>query len=98
VTEARSRHRLVTEGMVVELGTRQWAGVPALTGVLDDGTGRIVLAFTGRQDLPGLAVGTRCRGEATAAPDPHGPLLVLWNPRYELVAETGEELRVPPEW
>ena len=98
IGETRPRQRLVAEGVVTELSTRQWAEVPALVCVLDDGTGRVLLAFTGRQDLSGLVVGVRCRVEATAMPDPHGELLVLWNPRYELLAASDAELTVPPEW
>ncbi len=98
IAETRARQRLVAEGVVTDTDIRQWAGVPALACALDDGTGQVVLAFTGRQELPGLVPGARVRVEATAMIDPHGPLLVLWNPRYELLAESENELRVPPEW
>jgi hypothetical protein len=85
VVNAVPRVRLVTTGVVTAACHRQWAGVPAYACELDDGSGRVLLAFTGRRRPPGLDVGMRCRVEGTAQPDPHGKLLVLWNPIYELL-------------
>ncbi|MHB8681373.1 MAG: hypothetical protein ACYDA2_04670 [Acidimicrobiales bacterium] len=85
VATATARQRLVAEGTIQTVGTRQWAGVAACACELDDGTGRVVLAFTGRSAVPGMVVGARCRVVGTCMPDPHGPHFVLWNPGYELL-------------
>lgn len=85
IAELGPRRRLVATGTIASRSIRQWAGVPVQAYEFDDGTGTVVLAFTGKRERLGLAVGRRCVVEGTATPDPHGPALVLWNPGYELL-------------
>jgi len=51
--------------------------------MLDDGTGRVVLVFVGRERVPGIEVGARCRIQGTAWVQ-QGQL-TIWNPNYELI-------------
>ena len=61
------------------------AGSPSLEATITDGSGSILVVWTGRRKIAGISPGKRLvvsgRGAATG---PHGRLLVF-NPRYELL-------------
>jgi hypothetical protein len=54
--------------------------MPAFICQLEDGSGRLSIAFGGARPIPGFVPGVRCTVEATALTN--GRALVLWNPYY----------------
>jgi hypothetical protein len=79
---ARPRCRLVAAGTIVESATYLSRRGHAWRCLLDDGTGRIELLFTGRPEIKGLAKGARCKVEGTITR--WEGRLILWNPIYQL--------------
>lgn len=80
---AAPRTRVLATGELTAAGRGRLGRSRAYLCRLDDGTGRITLAFSGRESVPGVVVGTRCRIEGTAQLVEE--LLVVWNPLYELL-------------
>lgn len=72
-------------GTVRALTIRPRAGTPALEADLYDGSGVVTLVFVGRRTIAGIEPGRRLRatGRVTAS---EGRRL-MFNPRYELLAE-----------
>lgn len=59
----------------------------ALRARLFDGTGSLDLCWTGRRDMPGIEPGRRIVVAGMVARcEPGRPELVMYNPRYELIA------------
>lgn len=85
IGEAEPREQITVAGEISSLRIVPRAGCPSLEATVSDGTGSLVIAWTGRRHIPGVAPGKRLvvSGRGT----PHGAkgrLLVL-NPRYELL-------------
>ncbi len=77
------------EGTVVgEIGSVRIvprAGSPSLEATITDGSGSLVVVWTGRRKIAGVAPGKRLVVSGRGAPSgPKGRLLIL-NPRYELL-------------
>ncbi|MBV8159370.1 MAG: OB-fold nucleic acid binding domain-containing protein, partial [Acidimicrobiia bacterium] len=72
-------------GEISSLRVLPRAGSQSLEATITDGTGSVVVVWTGRREIAGVAAGTRLvvsgRGAATG---PQGRLL-LFNPSYELL-------------
>jgi hypothetical protein len=72
-------------GEVTSLRIVPRAGSPSLEATLNDGTGSLLVVWTGRRKIAGVAPGKRLvvsgRGAATG---PKGRLL-MFNPSYELI-------------
>jgi hypothetical protein len=51
------RQRVAVAGTVVSVTPVRWAGGPVLEVEIDDGTGSLLLAFFGRHQISGVAVG-----------------------------------------
>jgi amino acid transporter len=84
IGEARWREQVTIEGTVVEcLHERLEGASPAHVLILSDGTGRMGLAFVGRDHIAGLDLGARVR--ATGRVGQHRRRLALLNPSYQLV-------------
>ncbi len=85
IAEARPREEISVVGEISTLRIVPRAGSPSLEAVLSDGTGTLVVAWTGRRHIAGVAPGKRLvvsgRGMAQG---PKGRLLMV-NPRYELL-------------
>lgn len=77
------RARVRVEATVTAAGMGRLGGTRAYWCVLDDGSGCVAVAFTGRDHVPGLVVGARCRIDGTVR-DVEGRLTVC-NPGYELL-------------
>lgn len=80
VDGAGARQRVVLAGTVVSVARRCPAGAPTLEAVLDDGTGRILLRWLGRDHVPGVRTGARLAARGTVLEE-RGRLVVL-NPAY----------------
>lgn len=61
-------------------------GSPSLEVTLTDGTGSLVIVWTGRRRMPGVTPGRRMVVTGRGAPIGPGGRLLLYNPRYELLA------------
>lgn len=72
-------------GTVRALTIRPRAGTPALEADLYDGSGVVTLVFVGRRTIAGIEPGRRLRatGRVTTADGRR----LMFNPRYELLAE-----------
>jgi hypothetical protein len=57
-----------------------------LEATVKDGTGSLVVMWTGRTHIAGIAVGRRLMVTGRGAPTGRGGRLVVLNPRYELLA------------
>ena len=79
--EATGRCRIVATGEVVATSVGRLGPSRTYICTFDDGTGRAALVFTGRPEVTGLTVGSRCRVVGTAQ-SIAGELMVL-NPEYE---------------
>jgi hypothetical protein len=82
VADARERHRVVVTGKVVGAERCIWRSAAVQMFALDDGTGRLSLAFGGVRPIPGMVDGALCTVEGTALADERG--IVLWYPFYRL--------------
>ena len=87
LADAAPRRRVRVTGRVTAAAAGRAGGSRAYLCVLDDGTAKVTLAFSGRNQVPGLAVGTLCRIDGTAC-QLDGFLTVL-NPSYDLLGENG---------
>lgn len=72
-------------GTVRALTIRPRAGTPALEAELYDGSGVLTLVFVGRRTIAGIEPGRRLR--ATGRVTSHEGRRLMFNPRYELLAE-----------
>lgn len=85
IGDAKAREEISVVGEISSLRIVPRAGCPSLEAVINDGSGSLVVAWTGRRSIAGVAPGKRLvvsgRGMAQG---PQGRLLIL-NPRYELL-------------
>ena len=85
IGDAEARQEITVAGEISSLRIVPRAGTPSLEAVIKDGSGSLVVVWTGRRHIPGVAPGKRLvlsgRGSA------HGPggRLTVLNPRYELL-------------
>src|SRR5262245_12039365 len=84
IADARPRTRVSVAGVVTAAEVAPWAGGPVLEVVVDDGTGQLVLAFTGRQRLAGVVPGRPL--VAAGVIRLHRGRHMLMNPAYLLAA------------
>jgi hypothetical protein len=84
IADVAPRRRVVVTATVVAAEVSQWQSLPAFVCQLDDGTGRLAVAFGGPRSIPGFVPGARCTVEATALSN--GRALLLWNPLYRFEA------------
>jgi RecG-like helicase len=84
LSDAQPRTRIEVTGQVTATAQSRIADSRAYTCQLDDGTGHIIIAFTGRSNVPGVRVGARCSIEGTV--QERDGSLVVFNPGYEIEA------------
>jgi hypothetical protein len=72
-------------GEITSLRIVPRAGSPSLEATITDGTGSLVVVWTGRRKIAGVAPGKRLVVSGRGAP--HGPKnrLLIFNPSYELL-------------
>jgi len=80
----QARQRVRIAGRVADAGARAWAGGEVFECVLDDGTGRITLAFLGRRSVAGLEAGAVIAADGTVGTH-RGRALIL-NPLVTFLA------------
>jgi len=85
ITELPPRSEGTVVGEITSLRIVPRAGSPSLEATINDGTGSLLVVWTGRRKIAGVAPGKRLvvsgRGAATG---PKGRLL-MFNPSYELL-------------
>ena len=85
IGEAEPRQEITVAGEISSLRIVPRSGTPSLEVTVKDGSGSLVIVWTGRHHIPGVAPGRRLvvSGRGTA----HGSngRLTLLNPRYELL-------------
>jgi RecG-like helicase len=84
IAEVRPRSRAAVAGTIETVRVQPFGGVPSLECTIDDGTARLIIAFLGRRQVPGIEVGTRIRAEGMVGT--HRGELALLNPLYEILA------------
>lgn len=84
VADAVPRGRVAVTGTLTGAGHGRWRTMPAWTAVLDDGSGCLLLVFTGVRAVPGVVAGARLAVEGTVLAE--GTERALWNPRYHFEA------------
>ena len=85
IGEAQPRQEITVAGEISSVRLVPRAGTPSLEVTVKDGTGSLLIVWTGRRTIPGVVPGKRLvlsgRGSAQGA----GSRLTVLNPRYELL-------------
>lgn len=81
ISECRARQRARVAGAVRRLTLRPLEGKESLSVVVHDGTGELTAVWTGREQIPGLQLGTRLILEGLVAEERGGLRMV--NPSFE---------------
>ena len=85
IGDAVPRQEVTVAGEISSMRIVPRAGTPSLEATVKDGSGSMLVVWTGRRSIPGVAPGKRLvlSGRGT----PHGPngRLTVLNPRYELL-------------
>ena len=85
IGDARPRQEITVAGEISSLRIVPRAGTPSLEAIVNDGTGSLVVVWTGRRHIPGVAPGKRLVVSGRGSPQGPGTRLVIFNPRYELL-------------
>lgn len=85
IREAEPRKEFTVAGEISSLRIVPRAGSPSLEATVSDGTGSLVVVWTGRRHIPGVSPGTRLVLSGRGAPHGAGGRLLVLNPRYELL-------------
>jgi hypothetical protein len=85
IGELQSRAEGTAVGEISSMRIVPRAGSPSLEATITDGSGSLLLVWTGRRKISGVGPGKRLVVTGRAAPTgPHGRLL-MFNPGYELL-------------
>jgi hypothetical protein len=85
ISSVHARQKVRLTGRVRSMTVQPWGSVPTLECALSDDTGKVVVAFLGRRQIPGIEPGSRLIIEGTVS-NRRGRLTVI-NPTYELLAQ-----------
>jgi hypothetical protein len=85
IGEVTPRQEFTVAGEISSLRIVPRAGAPSLEATVGDGTGSLVVVWTGRRHIPGVAPGKRLVVSGRGAPHGAGGRLLVLNPRYELL-------------
>lgn len=85
IADAKPRQEITVAGEISSLRIVPRAGTPSLEVTVKDGSGSIVIVWTGRRHIPGVAPGKRLVVSGRGSPQGAGGRLTLLNPRYELL-------------
>ena len=80
--ETRARSKVAGVIQTVRIDPREGSG--SIEAIVNDGSGRLIVKWLGRQHLAGIGLGAGLIFSGTIGLDPSGELQVL-NPEYELV-------------
>ena len=85
IGEAQVRQEVTVAGEISSLRIVPRAGTPSLEATVNDGTGSLVVVWTGRRSIPGVAPGKRLVLSGRGNTQGGGSRLTVFNPRYELL-------------
>lgn len=85
IGDAKPRQEITVAGEISSLRIVPRAGTPSLEVTVKDGSGSLVVVWTGRRHIPGVAPGKRLVLSGRGTPQGAGGRLTLLNPRYELL-------------
>ncbi|HET7718986.1 MAG TPA: OB-fold nucleic acid binding domain-containing protein [Acidimicrobiales bacterium] len=85
IGDAEPRHEVTVAGEITSLRIVPRAGTPSLEATVNDGSGSLVVVWTGRRNIPGVAPGKRLVLSGRGALQGAGGRLTVFNPRYELL-------------
>ncbi|MDQ6725891.1 MAG: OB-fold nucleic acid binding domain-containing protein [Actinomycetota bacterium] len=85
IGNAEPRKEFTVAGEISSLRIVPRAGSPSLEATVNDGSGSLVVVWTGRRNIPGVAPGKRLVLTGRGAPHGAGGRLMVLNPRYELL-------------
>ena len=85
IADAHARDEITVAGEISSLRIVPRAGTPSLEVTVKDGSGSLVIVWTGRRHVPGVAPGKRLVVSGRGTPQGSGARLTLLNPRYELL-------------
>lgn len=88
VAKVEDRQRTTVAGVLRSVTLRSRETVPALEAELYDGTGALRLVWLGRREIPGVQPGRRLRVTGMVSEKTGTP--TVYNPRYELVADSAD--------
>lgn len=85
IAEAEPRKEITVAGEISSMRIVPRAGTPALEVTVKDGSGSLMIVWTGRSRIPGVGPGKRLVVSGRGTPSGAGGRLTLLNPRYELL-------------
>jgi RecG-like helicase len=85
MAEARPRADTSVVGEISSMRIVPRAGSPSLEATVSDGTGTVLLVWTGRRHIAGVSPGKRLMVSGRASPQGGRGRLVFLNPSYELL-------------
>ena len=85
IGDAQPRQEVTVAGEITSLRIVPRSGTPSLEATVSDGSGSLVVVWTGRRNIPGVAPGKRLVLSGRGSPQGNGGRLQVFNPRYELL-------------
>ena len=85
IGDAEPRKEVTVAGEITSLRIVPRAGTPSLEAIVNDGSGSLVVVWTGRRNIPGVAPGRRLVLSGRGASQGSARRLTVFNPRYELL-------------
>jgi hypothetical protein len=85
IGDARPRQEITVAGEISSLRHVPRAGTPSIEATVNDGSGSLVIVWTGRRNIPGVGPGKRLVLTGRGTPQGSGGRLMVLNPRYELL-------------
>ncbi len=85
IGDAQARQEVTVAGEITSMRIVPRAGTPSLEATVNDGTGSLVVVWTGRRNIPGVSPGKRLVLSGRGAPQGAAGRLMVLNPRYELL-------------
>ena len=86
VRDANPREEIIVVGEITNLRiVPKPDGSPWLEATITDGTGYLVVMWTGRRKIAGVNAGRRLMIRGRGAPTGSGGRLLIYNPHYELL-------------
>ncbi len=85
IADAKPREEVTVAGEISSMRIVPRAGTPSLEVTVKDGSGSLVVVWTGRRHIPGVAPGKRLVLSGRGSPQGAAARLTVFNPRYELL-------------
>lgn len=85
IGDAEPRQEVTVAGEISSIRIVPRAGTPSLEATVNDGSGSLVVVWTGRRNIPGVAPGKRLVLSGRGTPQGAAGRLTVLNPRYELL-------------